>query len=114
MEAPASEAPPSGARLAAWAVLVVTEAAVVVTAWAVVACGLPWRLLLTSYAVTNGWMAATFAPFGTLVACRRPRLAVGWLFCGFALCYGLSAAGISLAMWQATAGGPNRWSSTLG
>ena len=42
------------------------------------------------------------------------RLAVGWLFCGFALCYGLSAACISLAMWQATAGGPNHWSSTLG
>jgi two-component system, NarL family, sensor kinase len=85
-----------------------------VAGWALVACGLPWQLLLTSYAVTNGWMAATFAPFGALVALRRPRLAVGWLFCGFALCYGLSAACISLAIWQATAGGPNHWSSTLG
>jgi two-component system, NarL family, sensor kinase len=87
---------------------------VAITGWALVACGLPWQLLLTSYAATNGWMAATFAPFGMLVAHRRPRLAVGWLFGGFALCYGLSAACISLAIWQATAGGPNHWSSTLG
>jgi signal transduction histidine kinase len=113
-EAGISAAPPAGARLGAWGMLAVTEACVAVAGWALVACGLPWQLLLTSYAVTNGWMAATFAPFGALVALRRPRLAVGWLFCGFALCYGLSAACISLAMWQATAGGPNHWSSTLG
>src|SRR6202034_107314 len=102
------------ARLGAWGILIVTEACVAIAGWALVACGLPWQLLLTSYAVTNGWMAATFAPFGMLVARRRPRLAVGWLFSGFALCYGLSAACISLAIWQATAGGPNHWSSTLG
>ena len=79
----------------------------------VAASGLPWDLLLTSYAVTNAWMAATFAPFGPLSP-PPARLVVGWLFCGFALCYGLSAAFLSLAMWQATAGGPTHWSSTLG
>jgi hypothetical protein len=77
-----AEAPPTGARLGAWGILAITEAGVAVAGWALVACGLPWQLLLTSDAVTNGWMAATFAPFGALVALCRPRLAVGWLFCG--------------------------------
>ena len=87
-----AEAPPAGARLSAWGILAITEAGVAVAGWALVACRL----------------------FGALVALCRPRLAVGWLFCGFALCYGLSAAAISLVMWQASAGGPNPWSSTLG
>jgi len=61
-----------------------------------------------------GWALVACRLFGALVALCRPRLAVGWLFCGFALCYGLPAAAISLVMWQASAGGPNPWSSTLG
>ena len=76
-EAGISEVPPAGARLAAWGILAVTEASVAVAGWALVACGLPWQLLLTSYAVTNGWMAATFAPFGALVASAGPT--GGWL-----------------------------------
>ncbi len=101
-------------RVAAWGVLLVTELAVVATVFALIGSGLPWRFLFTSYPVTNAWLAGTFAPFGALVALRRPRLLIGWFICGFALCYGLSAAGIAFSLWQATAGGPNHWTSVVG
>ena len=101
-------------RLSAWGSLVVTEAAVVSAAFALIGSGLPWRVLLTSYPVTNAWLAATFAPFGALVALRRPRLLLGWFFCGFSLCYGLSAVALAFPIWQATSGGPNHWTSFVG
>lgn len=119
--APPSDAflgrPPAASRLAvavAVALFVVTEASVAAAVVSLAGSGLPLRLLITSYGATNGWLAATFAPFGAVVAAKRPRSPIGWLFGGFALAYGVSSAAISLALRQVTTGHPAAWMSTVG
>jgi signal transduction histidine kinase len=98
----------------AWTSLVVTEAAVVTAIVAMTASGLSWRTLFPSYAVTNAWLAATFAPLGAIVAARRPRLSIGWWICAYAFAYGVAAAGISLAFWSLAARHFNIWSAYAG
>jgi two-component system NarL family sensor kinase len=93
------------------------EAAAVAAAVGLIVSGLGWRAALLSFMPSNAWLAATFAPLGALVAVRRPRLALGWLLLGFAICYGLSAAGVSLAMAAAGPGTPGagvRWAAWIG
>jgi two-component system NarL family sensor kinase len=97
--------------------LAVAEAAAVTAAVSLIVSGMGGRAALLSYMPSNAWLAATFAPLGALVAVRRPRLAIGWLILGFALCYGLSAAGVSLALATAGSGTPGaalRWAAWLG
>ena len=97
--------------------LAVAEAAAVTAAVCLIVSGMGWRAAFLSYMPSNAWLGATFAPLGALVAVRRPRLAIGWLILGFALCYGLSAAGVSLALATAGQGTPGtaiRWAAWLG
>jgi two-component system, NarL family, sensor kinase len=120
-EVPGDEAAPRSparrARLAwslAWGSLALTEAAVVTALVALVASGLPWKVIFPSYALSNAWLAATLAPFGAVVAARRPGLLIGWLFCAYALCYGLAAAGVSLCLWSLALGHLSAWSAYAG
>ena len=76
--------------------------------------GIGGREALLSYMPSNAWLGATFAPFGALVAARRPRLAIGWLVLGFALLYGLSAAGVSFCLAAAAGGTANTFSNSAG
>jgi two-component system NarL family sensor kinase len=98
----------------AWTSLALTEGAVVIAIVALVASGLPLRTLFPSYAVTNAWMAATFAPFGAVIVARRPRLSIGWCICAYAFVYGVAAAGIALAFWAFAAHRFDVWSAYAG
>jgi two-component system NarL family sensor kinase len=101
-------------RALAWVLLALTLAAVMVAVVTLVASGLPWRTLFPTYAVTNAWMALAFAPFGAVVALRRPRLAIGWLFVAYALCYGVSAAMLGVSLQRYAAGSSDAVSSAIG
>jgi two-component system, NarL family, sensor kinase len=59
--------------------------------------GLPLGRIVLSYAVTDAWLGLTFAPFGALVAYRRPGSPLGWLFLAFSVFYATSAAGFAVA-----------------
>jgi two-component system, NarL family, sensor kinase len=83
-------------QLLAITVLVMVEAMVAVGLYKLTSLGLSFGTLLLSYGVTNAWLGGTFAPFGALVAYRRPDLPTGWLFLAFGLFYAASALGISV------------------
>lgn len=110
-------APAQRARLIqylAWGSLALTETAVVTALVALVASGLPWKVIFPTYALSNAWLAATFAPFGAVVATRRSGLLIGWLFCAYGLFYGLAAAGVSLCLWSVALGHLSVWSAYAG
>jgi signal transduction histidine kinase len=81
-------------------ILVVTELLVGLSLFKLVGTGLSFGSLLLSYSVTNAWLGATFAPFGALVAYRRPHQPIGWLFLAFGLFYALSSYFIAVTTAQ--------------
>ena len=84
------------AALGSFSLLVLVVLLVAVASVELASTGLPVGRLLLSYAVTDAWLGLTFAPFGALVAYRRPRLPLGWLFLAFSLFYATSACGIAV------------------
>jgi hypothetical protein len=106
-------APPLAVGLAV-VLLVLVEAAAVTATVCLVDSGMGWQSALLTYLPSNAWLGATFAPFGALVAARRPRLAIGWLVLGFALLYGFAAAGLALFMTVGTGPHPGLLTRLVG